>query len=56
MDLMLSAPCTCADATIEAENAPSDEEIQLIENMEREKIAEFLKEKHMSNANLRRGK
>lgn len=41
---------------IEAENAPTQEEIQIIENMEREKIAEFLQEKHMSNANLRRGK
>lgn len=40
----------------EAENAPSHEEIQIIENMEKEKIAEFLQEKHMSNANLRRGK
>ncbi|BCR91939.1 uncharacterized protein ACHE_70782S [Aspergillus chevalieri] len=40
----------------EAENAPSHEEIQIIEDMESEKIAEFLQEKHMSNANLRRGK
>lgn len=41
---------------IEAENAPTQEEIQIIEKMEREKIAEFLQEKHMSNANVRRGK
>ena len=41
---------------IEAENAPTQEEIQIIENLEREKIAEFLQEKHMSNANLQRGK
>lgn len=43
-------------ATHGAEDLPSPEEVEHIDNIEKEKITEFLQEKHMSNANLRVGK
>lgn len=38
------------------EDLPDHEELKHIDNMEKEKIMEFLQDKHRSNANIRAGK
>lgn len=43
-------------ATRGTEDLPSLEEVQHVDNLEKEKVTEFLQEKHMSNPNLRAGK